>query len=183
MRTILQTLRLDLYNCDLPLIEAVLRGNAAIAEVTDWNVPDDWTEFGEPAFKFTQARLAEFPEDAVWWTWLPVIRSEKLLAGSCGYVGRPNAEGTVEIGYEIAASRRQLGLATEAVQALIDHAFTHDEVQSVMAHTLAVPNPSTRILRRFGFLQVAELEDPEEGKIWRWELPRTHYEAAQHTSA
>jgi [ribosomal protein S5]-alanine N-acetyltransferase len=180
MRTTLQTPRLDLINCDLALIEAVLQGNTALAEMTNWNVPDDWTEFGEPAFKFTQARLAEFPEDAGWWTWLPVIRSENMLVGSCGYVGRPNAEGTVEIGYEIAASRRQLGLATEAVQALITHAFTHHEVQTVMAHTLAVPNPSTRILQRFGFLQVAELEDPEEGKVWRWELPRSNYEATQH---
>ena len=174
-RTKLLTPRLDLINCDLPLVEAVLQGNLALAAATGLNVPDDWTEFGEPAFRFAKDRLVEHPEDARWWTWLPVLRTENLLVGSCGYMGRPNALGEVEIGYEIAAHRRGQGLATEAVLALVQHAFAHPEVQKVIAHTLPELNPSAKILRSHGFQQLGEKQDPDEGTVWRWELPRAAY--------
>lgn len=172
MKLEIHTDRLRLVNCDLDLIEAVLRGNADLAATLGVTVPDDWTEFGAPIFQYTKERLGEFPEDAKWWSWLPIIRSENLLVGSCGYKGRPNAEGEVEMGYEIAASRRQLGLATEAAQALVRHAFAQPEVKKVIAHTLAEVNPSTKVLQHCGLQKVGELEDPEDGKLWRWELQR-----------
>lgn len=176
----LLTPRLDLINCDLSLVEAVLQGNVALAQVTGLNVPDDWTEFGEPAFRFAKERLGEHPDDARWWTWLPVLRTENLLVGSCGYMGRPDAQGEVEIGYEIAAHQRAHGLATEAVQALVSHAFAHAAVRCVIAHTLPELNPSAKILRRIGFLQTGEKQDPDEGTVWRWELPRAAYGAQQN---
>jgi [ribosomal protein S5]-alanine N-acetyltransferase len=171
----IDTPHLRLINCDLALVEAVLAGNAALAAATGLTVPDDWTEFGEPAFRYTQARLLEHPEDAKWCTWLPVVRAENLLVGSCGYVGRPDAEGVVEIGYEIAASRRRLGYASELALALVAHAFTHAEVQKVIAHTLAVHNASTRVLRNCDMHQVAEIEHPEDGLLWKWEITRAAY--------
>lgn len=171
----LHTPRLDLLNCDLGLVQHVLQGNAALAAATGLTVPHDWTEFGAPIFQFTAERLREFPADAPWWTWLPVIRAENVLIGSCGFKGRPTATGEVEIGYEIAASRRQQGFATELAHALVGHAFAQQEVALVSAHTLAEENPSTKVLQRCGFVKVAALDDPEDGPIWRWELPRTTF--------
>jgi [ribosomal protein S5]-alanine N-acetyltransferase len=46
-------------------------------------------------------------------------------------------------------------------------------VSMVIAHTLANDNPSTGVLRRLGFTKTRELVDPEDGPIWRWELPLT----------
>ena len=43
-------------------------------------------------------------------------------------------------------------------------------VTIVSAHTLGADNPSTAVLRKSGFRRVAELDDPEVGPIWRWEL-------------
>ncbi len=172
----IRTDRLRIVNCDLPLIQAVLQGNEALAVVLGVEVPADWTEFGAPIFQYTLERLAEYPEDAKWWSWLPLIAAENRLVGSCGYKGRPNADGEVEIGYEIAASRRELGLATEAARALVQHAFAHAEVQKVTAHTLAEENASTKVLRRCGLAQVGELMDPEDGLLWRWELTRGDFE-------
>lgn len=172
----ISTDRLRIVNCDLLLIESVLRGNAEIGLALGVEVPDDWTEFGAPVFQYTKARLQEFPEDAQWWSWLPIIRSEYRLVGSCGFKGRPNDAGEVELGYEVAASRRQLGLGTEIALALRDFAFGHPEVHKVMAHTLAEDNPSTRILRHCGMTKVGEMVDPEDGPIWRWEIDRTTYQ-------
>lgn len=174
------TERLRLINCDLPVIEAVLQGNPSIVAYLGLNVPDDWTAFGAPIFIYTQARLEEHPEDAQWWSWLPVLRAENLLVGSCGFKGRPSATGEVEMGYEVAASHRGKGLGTEMARALRDHAFSFPEVQKVVAHTLAGINPSTRILERCGWSKVADLTDPDDGPLWRWELDRESHEKKHH---
>jgi RimJ/RimL family protein N-acetyltransferase len=42
-------------------------------------------------------------------------------------------------------------------------------VTTVIAHTLAEPNASTRVLANLGFEHTQTIEDPEDGTIWRWE--------------
>ena len=41
---------------------------------------------------------------------------------------------------------------------------------TAIAHTLASESASTTVLRRCGFAQVTDIDDPEEGTVWRWEL-------------
>lgn len=38
------------------------------------------------------------------------------------------------------------------------------------AHIRWRKSASTSVLRRCGFSKIAELDDPDEGKVWRWEL-------------
>jgi hypothetical protein len=38
-----------------------------------------------------------------------------------------------------------------------------------IAHTLPEENASNKALRRNGFAFAGEVEDPEDGLIWRWE--------------
>ena len=46
----------------------------------------------------------------------------------------------------------------------------HAYPRAVTAHTLAEENASTKVLQRCGFTRTAELIDPDEGPVWRWEL-------------
>ena len=41
-----------------------------------------------------------------------------------------------------------------------------------IAHTLPEENPSNKALRRNGFTYAGEVEDPEDGLVWRWEKER-----------
>jgi GNAT superfamily N-acetyltransferase len=43
-------------------------------------------------------------------------------------------------------------------------------VHVVWAHTLPEENPSTKVLGRCGFVRTGEIQDPDDGPIWRWEL-------------
>jgi RimJ/RimL family protein N-acetyltransferase len=45
-------------------------------------------------------------------------------------------------------------------------------VRCIVAHTLAETNASSAVLARAGFAHVAELANPEVGRVWRWELER-----------
>jgi RimJ/RimL family protein N-acetyltransferase len=78
----------------------------------------------------------------------------------------------VEIGYAMAPAYRGKGLATEATQGLIDFAFSNPQIQTIQAHTLAEENESVRVLRKVGMTFVKELNDPEDGDIWQWQLKR-----------
>jgi RimJ/RimL family protein N-acetyltransferase len=94
-----------------------------------------------------------------------------MLIGNCGYKGPPK-EGVVEIGYEVAELYRGQGFATEIATALIEHAFSDHRVEQILAHTLAEENASVHILRRCGFRFGGNIDDPDDGPVWRWSLPR-----------
>lgn len=94
------------------------------------------------------------------------------VVGDCGYTGPPNGDGYVEIAYSVEPDRRGRGYATEAAQALVAFAFTHEAVRVVCAHTLPETNASTRILNKCGFRHLGEIAHPEDGLVWRWEKPR-----------
>jgi len=94
------------------------------------------------------------------------------MVGIGGYKGNPDTNGMVEIGYSIANSYQNKGLGTQSAKILIDRAFKNQEIKLVRAHTLAYKNPSTRILQKVGMKRIAELEDLEDGTIWRWEIQK-----------
>jgi len=165
----IETQRLKLICCDREILEALFRGNDSLAGHLQVNVPQKWTEFGAPAFKFTYDKILSGSGQIEWWSYLPVVKEENTLIGSCGYKGEPK-DGRVEIGYEVTAAYRGIGLATEMAKALIEKAFQSNEVQYVEAHTLAEINESGSVLKKCGLRKTAELEDPEDGKIWKWEI-------------
>lgn len=151
-------------------LTALREDRTAFGELLGAEVPDGWPEFPE-AIDFTLEKLTEHPHQADWWMHFFLADGGALLVGSGGFVGPPSG-GVVELGYEIAPKFRNQGLATAAARAMVEKAASaSNAVRMVIAHTLAHENPSTGVLRRLGFSRVAELDDPDEGPIWRWELP------------
>jgi [ribosomal protein S5]-alanine N-acetyltransferase len=91
-------------------------------------------------------------------------------SGGAASRGR-GAEGVVELGYEIAESRRERGLATAAVRAMVAEAFADDRVDAVIAHTLAERNASNRVLEKVGFRFDGETRE-RDTPVWRYALAR-----------
>ena len=168
----IETDRLLLISCNFEMINCILAGDKEISKFLNVTLPEKWTENGAPAFLWTKERLTTHPEEEKWFTYLHIIKQGNILNGSCGYKGPPDENGVVEIGYEVSSSHRSKGLATEIAAALIKNAFNHPEVKKVVAHTLAEVNASGKILQKCGMKKVAEIEDPEDGLIWKWELER-----------
>ena len=160
--------RLKLINCDATILNSILKGNKALAKSLQIKVPENWTEFGKPIFEYSLNQITIDPESKIWWTYLPINIETNTLIGSCGYKGKPDKNGMVEIGYEVAKTYRNLGFATEIANLLLAKAFQKQMVKLVKAHTLAQKNASVKVLQKCGFLYVKELEDEEDGKIWQW---------------
>ena len=116
------------------------------------------------------ARLREGGAADPWRDGFGIVQlKEQRLIGLCSFVGPPDADGVVEIAYAIAPDFEGQGYATEAARLLIDHAFASGHVRRVRAHTLPEVSASTRVLEKCGFQRCAELIDPVDGPIWRWE--------------
>ena len=104
--------------------------------------------------------------------WMIVAGREAV--GLCSYKDTPTADGEVEIGYSIAASRRRRGHATGAVAALLDLAVADPAVRVVRAETLVDNLASQRVLAKNGFARAGTRFDPIDGTLvlWRFEIAR-----------
>lgn len=98
-----------------------------------------------------------------------VHRETGLAIGTAGFKGPPDDAGAVEIAYGIVAEYEGRGYATEAAAALVAFAAERGRVRLVRAHTLPMPNASTRVLAKCGFQHIGDVVDPEDGLVWRWE--------------
>ena len=164
------TPRLKLINLTTQLAEAMLTGDAEFEKVLKATVPADWSEEKIAIETFYNATKKD-PENFKWATYVTIHVADNKLIGCCGFKGKPQA-GAVEIGYEIHPDYRGAGLAQEVANGLMEFAFSHDEVNTVLAHTLADENASGSILKKLGFTFVKQYNDPEDGEIWQWQIKR-----------
>lgn len=122
------------------------------------------------SLNYLLTKMATGGPSAVWWTPFLIMQRESGAAiGLCGFIGPADADGVIELGYGIAPRFRGQGLATEAASALVAEARRCISLARVIAHTLPEHNASTRVLTKCGFHRIAEVKDPENGVIWRWE--------------
>lgn len=167
----IKTERLNLIPATLEHFEAFERDENELAQTLGVEFSEGWLVFPE-VVAHSREFLLKNPDAKDWWMYFFVHAADKRLVGNGGFKGKPDDAGTVEIGYANAPAYRGKGLATEAAQGLIDFAFSHQQVKTVQAHTLADENESVRVLRKVGMEFVKQLNDPEDGEIWQWQLKR-----------
>ncbi len=172
MPEFIETERLKLIACDPEILKAAIEGNKKLSEKRGVNIAENWTEFGLTALQYSLDKLSQNADEAGWCSYFPIHKNHNTLIGSCGYKGKPDMNGTVEIGYEIAPGYRNKGFATELAKALISNALKHNNVSVIQAHTLAEENASVKVLTKCGFQKVEEIIDPDDGLIWKWQLKK-----------
>ncbi len=167
----IETENLILIPANIDLLQKALAGDKELAAALDVSVDEHWTEFGAFALQYVLDKLVANPDEGIWWTYFPVYKKENKLIGSGGYKGKPE-DGAVEIGYEIAPAYRNKGLATEMAKGLIENAFKNENVTNILAHTLGHETPSSKVLTKCGFEKIEDLNDPDNGLIWKWSLKK-----------
>ena len=98
--------------------------------------------------------------------------ASNTVIGSASFKGPPDRDGVVEVAYSVVPSQQGRGYATEATMALVTYAFADARVNIVCAHTLPWNDASGRVLAKCGFTRMGQLTDPDDGPVWRWEIPR-----------
>ena len=114
--------------------------------------------------------LEELKEDSTllgWGVWFVINQENNTVIGDIGFKGKPNSENIVEIGYGIVPSAQGKGYATEAVQKLIDWAFSNKNINKIVAECLDENIPSIRVLEK---LQMKRMGS--ENNMLKWQLEK-----------
>ncbi len=116
------------------------------------------------------ASLRDSTDADPWTLGFGIVHVETMtVIGSAAFKGPPDAEGMVEIAYGVVPQHEGKGYATQAAARLVAYARRDARVRLIRAHTLPTNGGSVRVLEKNGFRFVGEVEDPEDGIVWRWE--------------
>jgi len=169
--------RLRLVALDARLAGLQSRAPAAFFEALGVQSEASWPPelMDQSAMAWCEEILKSSPDDTGWYFWAFIwpdfVGGMDRLVGGGGFKGPPDANGAVEIGYSMLTSFREQGLATEAVEALVDWAFSTGQVGEVIAETLPHLIASQRVLEKTGFVE-AGTRETDGVKIVRFALQR-----------
>jgi RimJ/RimL family protein N-acetyltransferase len=160
-----QTRRLQIIPARLEALIAEFHGRQAVERILGVAIPDSWPPelLAEDAVQLAFEKIKDHPTEADWWLHYFVDMEYETVIGAGGYKGPPDQEGEVEIRYSILPEYRRQGYASEAVHALVEHAFDVALVKKVVAETWPDLKASVGVLERCGF--VPEEPGSEEGAI------------------
>ena len=111
-------------------------------------------------------------DESPWGGHLAVDDNSRAVIGTCGFKSPPAGEATVEIAYFTFPEYEGQGYATTMAGKLVEAARRSPEVRRIIARTLPEPNASTRVLKKVGMQFVGEVIDPEDGRVWEWQIMR-----------
>ncbi len=151
------------------LIDAILAGDWAAAErMLEAPIPPEWRSAG---WNWLARRSSEARADPAAVRWFPRVMllrppgaTDATVVGHVGFHGPPDREGRVEIGYTVVSAHRRRGFAEEAVRALLEWCWADHGVRAFRASVGPWNEPSLRLIRKLGFVQVGTQWDEEDGE-------------------
>lgn len=174
----IKTQHLQLIPASLETLNAELNGRDTFERLLGIPVPESWPPefYDRAAIEFTYECLKNNPDKPGWWVYYITLELENgyVAAGTAGYKGPPDAEGTVEIGYGVVPEFQRRGIATEAAMGLIFNAFEHPEVKRVISETLPELVASIGVMENCGLRHIGDGSEPG---VIRYQLTREEFEA------
>ena len=152
---VIESRRMTLVAATPELVAADLGGREAFEKALAADVPDNWPPelFESTAMRAALEQLKD-PSEQGWSIWYLLSRNggQPKVVGICGFKGKPDGHGSVEISYSVLDQFRIQGYATEAVARLVVWAFSHQNVREVSAETLPHLRRSIRVMEKNGFV-------------------------------
>lgn len=122
-------------------------------------------------WQFRLDQMAADPGHARWIVRQAVVGDKGLVVGHAGFHGPPDEVGMVEIGYSVAPGFRRQGYARSTLIELLRRAAAETAVTTVRA-TISPDNvASLATISGFGFVEVGEQWDEEDGLELVFEAP------------
>ncbi|MCC6125476.1 MAG: GNAT family N-acetyltransferase [Pirellulales bacterium] len=177
----LRTPRLELVAAMVEMLQADLAGREKLSEALGVEVPAAWPPINwerEP-IEYLIDWMQRRPDAPGWFAWYCILRgtgfqpvntrtslnklsfdnnlrqvgnlSHNTLIGGLGFLGPPSAAGESVVGYSLLADFHRQGYCPEALSALLDWAFSHAELKSLLIRTLTGHRPSIRVAEKLGF--------------------------------
>lgn len=95
--------------------------------------------------------------------WTIILKSDNKIVGDLCFIGEPNADGEIEIGYGIYDEFRNKGYMAEAVSGIMQWAMQQKNVKAVIASTEKTNIASFAVLKKNNFIKTGETDD-----LFKW---------------
>jgi RimJ/RimL family protein N-acetyltransferase len=156
---IVSTPRLDLHPVPLPMLQALLDGDVALADrLAPYAVTAETFEGDAYVLTLRRDQLSADPTELPWLYRAAVLRDTGQVVARAGFHAPPDADGTVEIGYRVAPAHRRRGIATELTGGLLAWAGQHG-ARRCLGSTSPDNLASQAVLARHGFVRTGEAMD------------------------
>lgn len=90
--------------------------------------------------------------------WTIISKTNNVMVGDICFVGEPNSDGEVEIGYGTHEEYQGKGFMTEAVKGIISWAKKQNDILSIIASTNKSNMASFAVLKKNNFINISESE-------------------------
>jgi RimJ/RimL family protein N-acetyltransferase len=135
--------------------------------------------FTDPEWRGTWRRRSEQverdPDDGPWVTGVIWDEDQQIAVGRAGYHARPDASGMVEIGYAVDPAYQRRGYARAALEALLQRAAREPLVRTARVTISPDNTASYRLASQYGFVEVGEQWDEEDGLEIIYEVNPSRY--------
>ncbi|WP_331768292.1 GNAT family N-acetyltransferase [Embleya sp. NBC_00896] len=111
------------------------------------------------------------PESAPWLARAAVSEPDGAVVGYAGFHGPPDEVGMVEIGYTVVPEHRRKGYARAMLKSLLERAAHEPGVEIVRVTITPDNTASLATIVGFGFVEVGEQMDEEDGLEIVFEVP------------
>ena len=166
----LETKRLQLIPFTLNLKKAAMNDRAKLVVMLGVYVPEHWPgpDLAE-ALPFFVENMEKAPSEPAW-DWIAIHRLDQGVIGGIGFMGGPDEDGVVEVGYDIVPEYRKRGYATEMACSLVDWAFQETIIKVVTASCLDDNIGSIKVLENVGMRRL----EPD-GNMLTWEIRKDNW--------
>ena len=151
----------------VPFMEALGRRDVdAASREIGASVPEWMADELQNFLRMRLVQLSRDPAIRVWLGRAMVLTDESdkgRVIGSIGFHGPPDDQGRLEVGYSVDPPYRRQGYAREAIRAMFDWAHREHGIETFVASIAPDNEPSLRLARQFGFVQVGEQMDEIDG--------------------
>ncbi len=111
-------------------------------------------------------RVADMNKNYLFSTlWTLISKEENTMVGDLCFMGEPNSDGEIEIGYGTYEQFRKRGFMTEAVGGMIKWAKEQPDVKSIIASSLKSNTDSSSILKKNNFTIVEKTNE-----LYNWQI-------------
>jgi len=161
----LETKRLQLIPFTLDLKKAAMIDRARLVEMLGVYIPEHWPgpDLAE-ALPFFVENMEKAPSEPAW-DWIAIHRLDQGVIGGIGFMGGPDKDGIVEVGYDIVPEYRKQGYATEMARSLVAWAFEETCIKIVTASCLHDYIGSIKVLENIGMRRLES-----DGNMLKWEI-------------
>ena len=156
---------LRIVQLDADTLHALADGDLDRARLTSPVPLSEWLVSPEAigTWRFRARQADETPEDLPWVTGVLWDEEAQVCVGKAGFHAAPDADGMVEVGYAVDPAHRRRGYARAALEAMLARADADPAVRTVRASISPDNGPSLALIDGYGFEQVGEQWDDEDG--------------------